>query len=372
MNAGTVAMIAGGLIVLLAMVSFMGGMGFGGDPSDPVPDWQYDDYRDVTDETAATGSLEIVTYAGKTYVHAGSLGEGTVTHSDGKTETYTVKKALLDVILIWGQSNSAMFIRDSTTADAPSPGTSYYFGNSTQYATTGITAADFTGWTWQTMLDDNGACKVGDKGPSICKTYTEATGHKAYLIGGGIGSRSIAAFFPGYDVWDYCKALLASAMGSIDRDKYEVSILPFLWVQGESDQYGGTSSDTYARAFGLMLDLMESGEIGYKFPGAVVCLLEDRFVIANGGLEKIAASRSDVRIGASAKDFTIADGTLGNDALHYSQKGDNIIGTEFGRALSGESDEKAPWMDIADLIPMLLIIMSLIGVVGVVVYSQRD
>ena len=75
-----------------------------------------------------------------------------------------------------------------------------------------------------------------------------------------------------------------------------------------------------------------NGGLGHTFQGGFISIVRD----ANGGNAAIAQRElceeiSTIHLGTDiASSFTVADGMMGSDDLHYSQKGNNAIGAALG------------------------------------------
>lgn len=356
--------------------------------------WQYDDYRPKADGiVSVTGSLETVTVGGEEYIHAKAIGQGSIVWSDWSVETVTVSKAVLDVIYLDGQSNAAQNTQDLSLAPVPGLGTSYYFGNDTRYAEAGrissqeeldAAIADQLGtWGFQSMLDETGAVKVGDKAPGIAKAYTEATGHRVYLICGAVPGSPVRYHIPTStsDVtnwsWQWAELVVSAAIEAVDTDLYTLEYTGIdLWLQGESDVR--FSSAAYIKYWARYHDGAVDGLLGIPVTHIIVCLIAnvtDESGTVNAALIQLTEDYDDTTLGASAADFTVTGGELNpDDGLHYTQKGDNIVGREWGESSvrivlseSGGDREKTPTRTIADMVPILIVVLLVAMCAGMVV-----
>lgn len=329
-------------------------------------DWEFDDYRVIDDVVSAEGSLELIdTYLGPT-VHACAVGDGTITFSDGSVETVEVHRARLDVFFITGQSNSSYAAADPSKANpVPSLGESYaWMYENGRYGD----LTDLDQAAMRPMVDaSTGASTTGDKAPSFCATYNELTGNKVYWICGGASGQSIMQFDPdGGPVWEYMVELVNRAMDAVDRNLYEPVPCSFMWIQGESNK--NLSVETYEKKFLNLVDAIIGGELGYQFNHCFVSLIKSD-VGGNARIAQIKAAEehpSTITIAADADSFTIENGLMASDDLHYSQLGDNIIGADLGKAcaefqLSRESSVNDT---LLGMMPMLLFLAMAIMCIG--------
>lgn len=347
--------------------------------------WEYDDYRPLTpDVISCTGALETVTVGGTAYIHAKDVGQGTIVRSDWSVQTVDVGKAVLDLIYIDGQSNAAQNTEDLETAPVPALGTAYYFGSESRYAEAGRINSQETldaaltnqlgTWSFQTMLDSDGALKIGDKAPGIAKTYCENTGHRVYIVDGAVPGSPVRYHIPQSTEtvtnwsWQWAEAVVAKALESVDDSLFEIRFTGIdLWLQGESD--ANQSTVAYLKYWKLYRTGAVEGGLGIPIDTIVVCLIAnvtDENGTVNAALIELTQQFDDTVLGASAAGFTVEGGELNpEDSLHYTQAGDNIIGEEWGKTaarivLENRDAEDMSVKDIlVQFIPLLLILVAM-------------
>lgn len=307
-------------------------------PNESPKGWVYDDYKVAENVASVSGALEIVEIDGTDYLHASDVGTATITYSGGDTESITVSKAPLDLIFMYGQSNAAY--RNAVPSEAnpiPKLGTAYYYGledRSGPTAAENNTGMDLDDCDFWTMLDDDGVCRIGDKAPSFSATYYEITGHKVYWVCGAVGNKGMSQFLPttGF-MWTYGKDVLTNAIALVDLDKFDLNVSYYLWCQGEANASSSVSS--YKTQYLTMHNAILNGGLGHTFLGGFISIVRD----ANGGNAAIAQRElceevSTIHLGADiANTFTVANGMMGSDDLHYSQKGNNAIGKTLGESV---------------------------------------
>lgn len=306
-------------------------------PSGPVENWEYDDYIECGPEDTATGSIEVLTLGDKTYFHAKGIGSAKVIR-DGKEYDCNVSKAQLDLIFIYGQSNAAYRNPDpDAVSPKPFPGTGYYFGFQDRYAavskenSTGMKYQDADFWS---MYDGSGNLRIGDKAPALTYEYNRMTGHKVYIVDGAIGGRSIVYFIPPASyVWEYGKAVLGRALDLVDESLFDLHYGSYVWIQGESDR--SMSVEEYSENFLSIHTAMLEGEMGIPFETVYISLLAEKY--ENPRKAQLALSEAHLTIILAAdlsRTFTEENGLLGDDGIHYTQKGNNLIGQALGICLA--------------------------------------
>lgn len=333
--------------------------------NDDDPGWMYDDYKSIEGVEIAEGSLEMITVGSNTYIHAKDVGEGTITYSNGDVENITVKKAKLDVIYLYGQSNASYRNGNISEVDSQPPmGTTYFYGYEDAYgpsAALNNTGFDISDCDMYSLYDSDGVLRVGGILPSFSYNYNKITDHKVYLIDGAIGNKSILTFDPpsGF-MWTYGESILDAGLSEIDTTLYDYSCKYYMWIQGEADS--GRDIDVYKERFMEMHTALLDGEMsGIYFQKCFMSKVRE----SNGVNSSIAQLQlaeehpNTIEIVSDVDSFTVANGLMGSDNLHYSQKGNNIVGERFGVAL-GEAENptyelKSTMDDIIGIIPIILI-----------------
>lgn len=345
--------------------------------------WHYDDYRSAENVSSASGSLEIVTIDGTDYLHAKNVGSGTITYTDSSVESVTVKKATLDVFFLYGQSNASYRNGDITKVDdAPGYGVAYYFGYADAYgpsAALNDTGFDVDECDMYSLYDSSGTLRVGGILPDLAYEYHQITGHKIYLIDGAVGNKSILTFDPpsGF-MWTYGDSILTAGLAEIDTDLYDYTCKYYMWIQGEADSSRDVA--VYKSQFMEMHEALLNGDMaGVHFQKCFISKVR----AANGvnssvaQLELAEEHPDTISIVSTAADsFTVSNGLMGSDDLHYSQLGNNIIGTEFGRALGATINpgaaELSKFSDLMAAIPALVIVALIASIAVVVIRSRAE
>lgn len=349
---------------------------------DAPREWQYDEYRPLSDYggdgTSVSGAFETVTIGGTAYVHAKGVGTGKI-----GPESYTVGKAVLDVVFMWGQSNAAYRNPDTETATYPGLGVGYFYGYEDQsgpLANENNTGFDLTRTGFWSMVDEEGNLRIGDKPPAFTAEYHDLSGHRVYWVNAAIGNKAISTFLgPDGMLYTYAKELIPKAIAAVDSNLFELRPGCWLWAQGEADASGTVS--TYQARLKTVAYEVRTGELGggdlFSFDKVYIIKTRD----VNGGNAAIAQIElceqySRFVMATVASDtFTLENGLIGSDNLHYSQLGNNIIGYEAAKTVvetEGIEKTKVPLADALGTIPILVIGALLLSAVGFVILRNRD
>lgn len=326
--------------------------------------WTYDDYKVLPNIESATGAIEKITVGETTYYHANNLGEATLTGADGHTETITVSKAKLDVYLALGQSNNSYVNAvPSEASPVPQPGTTYYYGTETTLIHS--RSEDLTAGNFEDVIGSEGTPKIGDKVPSFGATYYKLTGVKTYYIDAAWMGSSIAWWQDlNSVVWTSAVTVVETAMSKIPTEYYDVTVRGYTWIQGERD--ASNAVDVYIQCFDTMNQRILNGDLGANVNHCFMSKVRQANA-PNPSIAQIqiADSNSTVTLCTSIADtFTVANGLMASDDLHYTQKGNNIIGTKLAESCAAyyytKEIENLKLMSV--LPPVMLIGVLLIGV----------
>lgn len=332
-----VPIVVGAAVVVILLAAFVPIMN---DPALVGYTLQYDDYVLDNDVTDCTGSIEMVTIDGDTYYHAASLGAGTIVKGS-MTYACEVVPATLDVWFLTGQSNSAYFQADPSTASPIAPlGTAYYYGTVTEPVDVG-TVTDFTydpstEYDIYSMTNLDGTAHIGNIEQPFAAEYYKNTGNKVYVINGGIGGAWVTSFMPssGNYYW-YEKEIFNRGISAINTSNYKINHVGMLWVQGESNST--MSVNAYKLAFTEWYEATTGRSDDYVFSDLkiqTIMISQTRDLSGTSNAvtaqKELAQSLADVYLATDIADtFTVANGKMVSDDLHYSQLGDNDIGVAF-------------------------------------------
>lgn len=275
-----------------------------------------------------------------------------------------------DIIFMMGQSNATYrdwAARPAQASPVPEPGTAFYYGTASRPSGIDQTAAESGIWP---MSNSNGAT-IGDKWPAIAAEYTELTGRKVLMAELGEGNQSIRLFNPtmGGRLWNYSVERVGDVMQAMENAGMTPGIIRIVWIQGENDIL--MKPDEYAKRLLDIGDSILGGELGCKVT-APIWISETRGTNGQNGSGEgqimICAEHPNIFRMAStlALTFSTADGTLAGDGIHYSQLGNNMLGSEIGEAIgdAAQSDNRmslAIW-GIISIGVSILILFSCIAI----------
>lgn len=290
--------------------------------------WRYDDYKKAPNVSNASGALELITISETEYLHAKDVGAATITYENGSTEDVTVSKANLDIIVALGQSNNAYAEADPSAAICPEIGMAYYYGTATQPI---VGSNSYLDGDMYPMVTTPGTPVIGDKAPPFCAQYCAHTYHKVYYINGSWPGRSITTWQPGETSYVAAQTNIANAMAAVDLDKYNVSSKGYTWIQGEHD--GNMPAMTYYDYFLTMHESILSGGLGIDLDHCFLSKVKNTYAGSANAQMLLAKNIDTITMSTEIADtFTIADGMLASDGIHYLQKADNLIGTALGKS----------------------------------------
>lgn len=277
----------------------------------------------------------------------------------------------LEVYVIAGQSQGVWEFSkdlDVVNAEVPSPEkTAYYYGNSnpvlwqlkdgqpdwdTTYTTYGIHEAHYAnGWI------------IGDIEPSLAYGITKASNHDVYLI--NVCEKGRTLEYLNTDGKSFIEEVLTHALDEIPKN-IRINYGGCVFMHGEAD--ATTAVDTYVEEFETFKGFIQS--YGFKTFYIVPT------VPANAGnaieaQEKIAESDKDVILTKNiAASFTVENGLLKSDGVHYTQKGDDLIGAEVCSYLPQSLPDNS--FELLQLIPIMFVLALIIMAVRVAITKSND
>lgn len=290
---------------------------------------EYDDYIEIESDTVVSGVFEKVETTSTTYAHAKDVGYGSI--GDSK---YYVSKAPLDVFLIMGQSNAAYSYYDVNTATpTTSPGEIYYFGTETQPNTQTV-----TGTGMFDAMNIDGTPKIGHLEMPFMSEYNDLTGHKVYTINTGWNGANISILTVGGAHYNYEQRTARNGFDAIDLNNYVVDTIGYIWLQGESDAGLDTPIDEYKADF-LKLYNAIAGKSNDVFTNRFT--MNDAFIVQTRtergpntaeALTELAEENPNIFMATDITlTFTVDNGMMRSDDLHYTQAGFNAIGVAVAR-----------------------------------------
>lgn len=287
-----------------------------------LPDTIYfDDYIEVDDRPQVSGVFEYVMYNGQGYVHATDVGTGKIGY-----KTYTVQPAPLDVYLFLGQSNAANWAGVVPSAADPIAhlGAAYYFGTIWHQSNKNLNVS-ISDYDMRSMVTTSGNPRIGGTDEPFGAEYYKLTGHKIYVVNGAIGGTSVTTWVPEGSSYEYAQDLFEAAWAEIDLTHFIPEIKSYIWIQGESD--ATMSVSTYQGYFMSMHETLIDGTFTDKGSFEYCLISLTQAANPSTAQEELAEENETILIASKlAQTFTVENGYLIADGLHYSQSGRNLLG----------------------------------------------
>lgn len=274
-------------------------------------------------------------------------------------EDYTEDdEKILNVVVIAGQSNgvymSQLVDLDLVNEEIPQPPvTCWFYGN---------------GYIHDMTSD--GEWIIGNVDPAMAYEIAKYSNNDTLVINACVGGKNIEYFTPGNDGADWITEVVTTAMSRTTIfDK--VHKIGWAWIQGESDKT--TPVDDYIADF-AEIDEMFKG-LGFNY-----CWISQTRTVDGGNAvtaqEKIVESFPNVYWGSRASDsFTVENGMIYSDNLHYTQAARIIIGEDIGSAMTSKvpfSLESTPYRSLIQMVPLLMIACVIVAAVKIYFFSNRD
>lgn len=338
----------------------------------PAPGWVYDDYKPAPEDCEVSGAFELITYDGTDYIHAKDIGEGTI-----NGETYTVSKAELAVFLLWGQSNSMYLNADPDQVNedcAPLKTRAYFYGIDTDEAyrpiiswKSGSTAVYPENGIFLPTCSPDGKYLIGNVEAPFSSVYCDnVDNYRPYIINAGVGGMSLQSFLPGTIYNTNTHNIWSRAIEQIDQTKFNVHYSGWIMSQGEANSY--TPINTYIEYFDEV-----TADIADSFDLTKGVIIQTRDGNAREAQEVIASTHPNVIIGSSASaSFTVDNGCLADDGVHYTQKGDDIVGKESAAAWLSFTQPVTVDYDSLFVVIIPIMIIAVVATIARVVLRSRD
>lgn len=289
------------------------------------------------------------------------------------TASPTLKDDLY-VFGVFGQSNAAYGHDDvdlvNSTIPSIDPGMGFYYG------VNGLPVSYDTDPASGQIYDicPNGKYVIGNWEPSFVQKMAES-GKKTLIINFGIPGRSIVALQPGGYAWAWESAVIVNALSQIDTTKYNIRMAGLLSIHGEADSYHEMATSEYVERFTKTFNTLKSD---FGFDCCLMSIVRDtRGVLIQDAEYQLIESQPDIILGCGATvDFTVENGLMTDDDLHYSQLGDNILGADnatawLNSAFVQNSNNSGDFSALIGAIP-ILIIASIVGFIAIIAISAYN
>lgn len=340
-----------------------------------TPSWTYDDYQICDADTVVSGAFEVVDFQGQHYIHAKDVGPGTI---DGTT--HIVEKAKLRLFLLWGQSNSMYLNYDPEVVNekfAPLKTRAYFYGvdNGTDYRPI-ISWKDGNGNVFPEhgqllpVASPDGTYLIGNIEAPFCAIYCDNNENlRPYIINAGVGGWALQNFLPGTKGGESIHKVLNEALTQVDSDHYEIS--PGAWIMSQGESNAGTPIETYIGYFDeISEDLKDSYNLDY---GLIIQTREENSLNAAKAQEEIVLTHPNILMGSTASQtFTVANGLLASDNIHYTQSGDNIVGSQTAKTWLNYTEPPTAEYHSLISITVPILILAVLATLAAAIIRPRD
>ena len=281
----------------------------------------------------------------------------------------------LEVLVIAGQSNAAYrqanvpLVND----EIPQPLTNvYYYGTASQPIWFGYPSNPTYDPTLESYgiysMTANGQWRIGGYEPVLAQSISKKSNCDVLIINVGISSATIANLTPQQIGGEYTADVIEDALSKVDS-KYQIEKIGFVWIQGESNY--STPVDGYIEQFNIINDW-------YHDHGFNKCYMVQTRPSNSGNAAiaqlKICQQDPTVILASTAPStFTVANGLMESDDLHYTQQGRIIIGEDINSKMPLSYHLRdSPAGDLLEIIPLLVIAGLIIAIVGTIVIRRSE
>ena len=240
----------------------------------------------------------------------------------------------VDLFVVAGQSNAAYLHYDLELCDPQVDGSyAIYYGTPEMpivYGSHSTPTYDPTlkSYSFETASSSN----LAHLEAPFSETYHSMTGHKVATVNVGISGSSIEEWQSNGFAWEYASTVIDDALSKLSD--YKVHLKGFIWIQGESDS--SMSAEDYEEYFLNTFDLFN--DKGFKD-----CFISKvrRDTSTSGQRNPVGPSNAQIamceeythiHMATEISDtFTVSNGLMESDNLHYNQLGQNLIGVAVGQ-----------------------------------------
>lgn len=281
----------------------------------------------------------------------------------------------LEVLVISGQSNAAyrQVNLNVVNEDVPLPTTNvYYYGTASQpiwygYPSNPTYDETLDSYGIHSMLS-NGEWKIGGYEPILAHAISTKSNCDVLIINVAISSATVANLTPNQIGGEYASKVIADALSKVDS-KYQIEKIGYMWVQGESNY--STPIDTYIEQFELV-------NTWYHENGFDICYMVQTRPenSGNAALAQIQICNQDPTVilaSTAPATFTVDNGLMEADNLHYTQRGRDIVGADIDAKLALEYHVRDSTLStMINVIPLVIIIGLILTAIGVLYVRSRD
>ena len=278
----------------------------------------------------------------------------------------------LDVLIIDGQSNAAygqdLIDLNQVNTDYPDAPTKklYYYGTDSGPAWY-WTHTDYENYALHPMYNDG--WKVGGYEAGLGYILSQRSDHDTLISNIAVSGATVTELSPENPMWVYGTTLIENALNEVKAlNEYEsINMLGYVWAQGESD--GSTPIKEYESKF---MSIMK----GLSKFGADECYIiatRARWGNSVAAQYDLANAYSNITITTNVTNtFTVADGTLKSDGVHYTQKGRDMIADVVGYEIDLNEPTSHDFGPILGAVVVVIIAGLSIALAGSIIMRRND
>lgn len=297
-------------------------------------------------------------------------------------DSHTDGDSTLQVYVLAGQSNAAYseksarcnveYVREHV--EAPSVKLWYYgtesmpIRNGISSSTPSIYDPTFASYSLWEMYRD-GAWQIGGEEATLGKTIGDRTNTDVLIINTGVENQSVAQLAPSSTQGTYVANVLSHALNLIDRSEYKhVEYMGVVWIQGESDNVNHTTQEAYISGFNTVKNWYAGKGFEQWYIVQIRPLNGDT---ATQAQLKIAESEPNVKLTTIAQTFTVANGLMNSDDVHYTQEARCLIGEVVGDMTPSEYHSRGETSALISVVPFVILVGLVLGTVTMFI-ARRD
>lgn len=278
----------------------------------------------------------------------------------------------LDVLIIDGQSNAAyghdlidLDQVDIDYPDAPNK-TLYYYGTDSGPAWY-WTHESYEDYALHPMYNDG--WQVGGYEAGLGYILSQRSNHDTLIINIAVSGATVTELSPDNPMWEYGTTLIQNALDEAKAlNEYKsINMLGYVWAQGESD--ANTPIKEYESKFMSIMNGLS------KF-GADDCYIiatRARWGNSVAAQYDLANAYSNITITTNVTNtFTVADGTLKSDGVHYTQKGRDMIADVVGYEIDLNEPKSYEFGSILGAIVVIIIAGLCLALAGSIFLKRND
>lgn len=233
---------------------------------------------------------------------------------------------IMDIFVVYGQSNSIGFANNTEGRRAPLEGTFYWDGSA-------ISAPSYTMSTAQ--LESS----TGHAWVAFGNEYLRLTGRRVLIVPCGKGAQQISSLSKGTQIYTDMLSYVAAAKSAIVPAGYTVGKTAVLFHQGETDMLNELDRNSYQALFDtLITDMTTDLATTYFFNHTVgnPQNRQERTIQSIQNAQRYGTRNNVLAYTAfdGCGSFTQANGMLLPDGVHYTQQGYNYMGEKSAITVS--------------------------------------